>query len=292
MIQYGDLNSYEQVNGLGHFDVWFKHRDDKKTIWGESKMRYENTTLRSLAYNIYDCLYSQYEIWVRETPKMENGQTEMSDKNLRYAISLEADNMFEDMAPLDCHIVNGWLVMSALYDTTFEEQKKFFVEFGLNEPFKLGPSHSDMDLLEEEQIEKLTDEQIKKFTIRRVRNDKLQCSHCQIDLKRLEKVYEMIDLNLDEKYDDLLRLEENISKGNQYVTKEGIHALREYKKVLLEYMEKRDEASLKILESEDVIEYICNICNKIFCDKMIFFKRICADCRSDIEYDVANKKKD
>ena len=77
-----ELEDLELEKGFPKFDVFFKHEDDQKTMWGSSKMEWTNTTLRSLANNIYDYVYDRYEVWIRETPLLENDPSRISEKYL------------------------------------------------------------------------------------------------------------------------------------------------------------------------------------------------------------------
>src|SRR5574337_190920 len=247
MILIDDLDEYEKNHHLGRFDVMFKQKDDRKTIWGDSQMRYDNVTLRSLADDIYDNLYHNYEVWIRESPEIENGPTKISDENIRYAISLEADNLAEDMAPLDCRMVGGWLVMSGYYDATFDEQKKFFVEFGYTEPFKLGPSQDDADILFEKELDDLAEEKIKTFTILSVQNKNSHCIHCTEENSWAGKNYKIYaNLHLDDQHNEVLELEKECLNSKKQITKdqfqERMDKILGLKKKIEQYISERDDA--------------------------------------------------
>ncbi len=105
-----EIDEFEKTEGFLKFDVMIKQKDDERTYLDDLPMWWQNTTLRSLANNIYDQLDFGYEIWIRESVMDET--VHMSEQSLRYAISLEADNMEEDGIGLLCRLVSGWLVIS------------------------------------------------------------------------------------------------------------------------------------------------------------------------------------
>jgi hypothetical protein len=136
MLKIDEIDKYEKQNGMGQFDVFCKHKEGKKTMWGDEEIQFSSSTLRELANNLYDYLYDNYEVWIRETPEIVDATTEMSDDSLRYAIALQADNVDEDHAILGCRIVSGWLVISAIYDATIKQKSKFYTALGMNHHLK------------------------------------------------------------------------------------------------------------------------------------------------------------
>ena len=126
-----ELEDFELKKGSPKFDVFFKHEDDNKTIWGNSQLKWLHTSLRELANNIYDYGYTGYEVWIRETPRLENDPSRIREKYLKYAMTLEADNFAEDGVPLRYRLVNGWFVISRDRGQPFGQRaKKFFSRFG------------------------------------------------------------------------------------------------------------------------------------------------------------------
>lgn len=111
LITPKEIDEFEEKEGFLKFDVMIKQKDDEKTYLDEMLPTWwRNKELRYLANNIYDQLDLGFEIWIRE-PTMDE-TAHMSEKSLRYAISLEADNMEEDGTGLLCRLVSGWLVIS------------------------------------------------------------------------------------------------------------------------------------------------------------------------------------
>lgn len=299
MISIDKLDEYEKIHGLGHFDVWFKQKDDRKTVWGDSQIRWNDTTLRSLAGNIYDYLYDNYEMWIRETPTIKNESTTMSDENIRYAISLEADNLSDDFAPLDCRMISGWLVMSAYYDATFNQKKKFFVEFGYTEPFKLGPSRDDAEILSEQEMENIVNEKIKIYDVVSICNKKFQCSHCteehEWQIKRLE-VYGGFDFKeLNKQYDEVIEIEKYWLHEKKRLTiekfQERYDQVIKLKKEIEKYIYERDNTLSELVNIENRKLYRCNVCKTVFCSLRMRLRRVCIDCAQEIEDDIVSKKK-
>jgi hypothetical protein len=136
MIKIDELDEYEKQNGLGQFDVLCKHKEGEETMWGDENIQFSSSTLRELANNLYDYLYDNYEVWIRETPEIVDGATQMSEDSLRYAIALQDDNVDEDQAILSCRIVSRWLVISAIYDATIKQKSKFYTALCMNHHLK------------------------------------------------------------------------------------------------------------------------------------------------------------
>lgn len=110
-----------------------KQKDDERTYLDNLLLaQWKNTTLRSLADNIYDQLSYGYEIWIRE-PTM-NDTAYMSEKSLRYAISLKADNMAKEGVGLLCRLVSGWLVITedSENDVNKKNAQKFYDYFKIS----------------------------------------------------------------------------------------------------------------------------------------------------------------
>ena len=131
-ITMDELKILEKTDGLPKFDIFFKQKDDEKTIWGNSKMHWSDVPLRHYANNIYDGLDDGYDIWLRDTPLLENDSSEISDYSIRYAMTLEADNMSEDAIALDFRRVNGWFVISMGEGESYgKEAREFYSKFGI-----------------------------------------------------------------------------------------------------------------------------------------------------------------
>ena len=125
-----ELEELELERGFPKFDVLLKHTDDENTMWGKSKLEWPHTSLRELANDIYDYVDDGYEVWVRETPRLENDPSRISKKYLKYAMTLEADNLEEDGIPLRYRLVNGWFVISRDRGMPFGKRaKKFYSKF-------------------------------------------------------------------------------------------------------------------------------------------------------------------
>ena len=60
MLKIDEIDKYEKQNGMGQFDVFCKHKEGKKTMWGDEEIQFSSSTLRELANNLYDylCKYS------------------------------------------------------------------------------------------------------------------------------------------------------------------------------------------------------------------------------------------
>lgn len=255
MIKHQDLDEYEENCDLEIFDVIFRQKDDLKTMWGDPKMIWEKTDLRSLMNNIYDYLADGYEMWIRETPQLENDPSKISDEWIRYAISLQAYNFDDDMIPLDCRMVSGWLVISLDFDATFDDEKRFFDEFGYEEHYMLGPTLEDVTgYLMDFEIMDLTHDKIKEFRIKRSMHYKIKCKHCEEQIKSLLERLKACDENYRESVEE---------KGNI------LRAI--FKKMQQKY-------------------YICNICEGTFCSDKLLFNRVCIECRNNISNKIFKEK--
>ena len=151
-----EIENFEKIQGFLKFDVMIKQKNDERTYLDMLPMRWQNTTLRSLAMNIYDQLDFGYEIWIRE-PTMDE-TAHMSEQSLRYAISLEADNMEEDGIGLLCRHVSGWLVISEdpESDVNGSIAQKFYDYFEIFVDTADAPNTSESDF--DEWYEKKLDE--------------------------------------------------------------------------------------------------------------------------------------
>ena len=121
-----ELAELELKRGVPKFDVFFRHEDDQKTMWGNSKLDWPHTSLRKIANKIYDYVDDGYELWIRETPRLENDPSRIREKHLKYAMTLEADNLEEDGIPLRYRLVNGYFVISRERGTPFGKRAKMF----------------------------------------------------------------------------------------------------------------------------------------------------------------------
>lgn len=141
---------YEQKHGEPLFDVKYAHGDDEKTVWGDRKMKYPNSTLRELWNNTYDCLDSHYEMWIKDVSKHENDQPSITDDHVRYALSMTVEDMFEDEWALKFRMVNGCLVIGVDSNADFKATKEFYEEFyHLIHGFDFAGDHLD-DVPEDE----------------------------------------------------------------------------------------------------------------------------------------------
>jgi len=142
----------EQKNGEPHFDVKYVHEDDKKTIWGDRKMEYPNSTLRELWNNSYDCLYDHYEIWIKDVPLLENDPPSITDDHVRYAMSMTVEDMTEDELALKFRMVNGYFVMVGDYHSDFKSTKEFYEKF-YHLIFGFNFVDSDVDKIPEDEAD-------------------------------------------------------------------------------------------------------------------------------------------
>ncbi|MEO9363270.1 MAG: hypothetical protein ABI348_05150, partial [Nitrososphaera sp.] len=111
MLNESELKEYEKANGTPAFDIVFYHPLDAKTIWGNPKQYFYGTILHSrIANNIYDLVSDGYEVWIRDV--LNDDKTIITPDHIRYAMSLEAQNMSEDGIALVFQIINGWRVIS------------------------------------------------------------------------------------------------------------------------------------------------------------------------------------
>ena len=120
---------YEQKHSEPQFDVKYAHEHDKKTVWGDKKMEFTNSTLRELWNNTYDCIYEHYEMWIKDVSVFENDPPSITDDHVRYAMSMTVENMTEDELPLKFRVVNGYLVIVGDYHSGLTETKEFYEEF-------------------------------------------------------------------------------------------------------------------------------------------------------------------
>lgn len=74
---------------------------------------YDNTDLYTIANEIYDFIYDDCEILIKDA-----GEEKISNENVEYVISVIADNMFEDRLPLEHRLVNEQLVIWQSKDTS------------------------------------------------------------------------------------------------------------------------------------------------------------------------------
>ncbi len=117
------------------FDVRIVQRNNEKTIWGDTKEEFFGKTLRELSLEIYDFLDEEYEIWIKDPHLFENEPAKVSEKYIRYIMSLEADNFFEDFTPLKFRLLDGYFVMSLDKENiSTKYAQKFFGKFGLEMP--------------------------------------------------------------------------------------------------------------------------------------------------------------
>lgn len=297
MIRHQDLDTYEEEHGLGMFDVVFRQKDDSRTMWGGSTMTWEETDLRSLMNNIYDYLAEGYEMWIRETPELENDPSKISNEDMRYVISLQAYNFDDDMIALDCRIVSGWLVISLDFDATFDEERRFFVEFGYEEHYMLGPTLEDVTgYLMAFEIMDLTFDKIKKFRIKRANPNKTKCKHCQeLNQSSLGLFREYDKHELDKKYDEIKKTESDHFLLHDMLPKgeydETMSKIQEYKIQLEEEISKRNKSLKEFFERlKEQKYYVCNVCEGIFCNKMMLFNRVCLECRTDISNRIVEEK--
>ena len=125
------LKKFEDKEGDLKYDVMLIQSDGENTYLDMLPSSFQNVTLRSLANNIYDQLSFGYELWVREPAPISEERGNLTQKYMRYAMSLTADNMEEDGDGLDFRIVSGWLVITE--DKTAEngskESQKFYDQF-------------------------------------------------------------------------------------------------------------------------------------------------------------------
>jgi hypothetical protein len=133
-----ELKNLEKTEGFLKFDIFFKQIDDEKTIWGDSEMLWSNISIRHQANFICDVLFDNYDVWIRETPLLENGPSKISEKYLRYVMTLEAKNMFHEMVVLKFRLVNGWFVISMEYGEGMHGKKRseFYSKFDIEEYLK------------------------------------------------------------------------------------------------------------------------------------------------------------
>ena len=130
-----EVKILEKNEGLLKFDIYFKHKDDEKTIWGNSKMKCPNAILRYSANHIFDFLLDGYDAWLRDVPHLENDNSKISEKSVRYIMTLEAHNMSEDAVPLEFRRVNEWFVISLHDDDQYGTyDKMFYSKFGIELP--------------------------------------------------------------------------------------------------------------------------------------------------------------
>ena len=127
-----EIKILEKNEGLLKFDIYFKHKDDEKTMWGNSKMKCSKAILRYSANHIFDFLLDGYDIWLRDMPNLENDTSEISDKSVRYIMTLEAHNMSEEAVPLEFRRVNDWFVISLHDDDQYGTYaREFYDKFGI-----------------------------------------------------------------------------------------------------------------------------------------------------------------
>lgn len=297
MIRPEDLDVYEEEHGLGMFDVDFRQKDDSRTMWGDPIMTWKGTDLRSLMNNIYDYLEVGYEMWVKETPELENDPPKISNEDMRYVISLQAYNFDDDMIALDCRIVSGWLVISLDFDATFDEERRFFVEFGYEEYYMLGPTLEDVtEYLMASEIMNLTFDKIKKFRIKQANPNKTKCKHCQELNQSYLEIFRTWDKHeLDKKYDHVNKSESDHFLLRKVLPKdeynETMLKIQEYKIQLEEEILKRNKSLkefFKILKEKKY--YVCNICEGTFCNKKMLFNRVCLECRTNISNKIWKEK--
>lgn len=297
MIKHQDLDRYEEEHGLGWFDVVFRQKDDEKTIWGNPEIRFDDTDLRSLMNNIYDYLAEGYEMWIRETPDLENDSSTISDESMRYAISLQAYNFDDDMIPLDCRIVSGWLVISLDFDATFDEERKFFAEFGYEDYYMLGPTLDDVTgYLMDSEISDLCDTEIKKYKIKITNTLKTKCIHCRnLRYKILESFKKCDEHSLEENFEKIK------SEELRYALLRDTLPEKEYNEAMYKIEQKKVYFEKNISDKIDSLKeffvrlneqkyYVCNICKSIFCDKKMFFNRVCHDCGKQISNRIFEEK--
>jgi hypothetical protein len=120
---------YEQKHGEPRFDVKYAHENDEKTIWGDRKMEFPNSTLRELWNNTYDYLDDHYEMWIKDTPLLEHDPPTIMDDHVRYALSMTVEDMTEDESALKFRMVNGYLIIASDDEANINDTKEFYEEF-------------------------------------------------------------------------------------------------------------------------------------------------------------------
>lgn len=300
LIQCNDLDTYEKKFGYGNFDVMCKQQEGEKTIFGDEEIDFSSSTLRELANNLYDYFYEGYEVWIRETPEIVNGETKMTEDSMRYAIALEADNIDEDEAILSCRIVSGWLVLSAVYDATVKQRRKFYISLGMNHHFKengifsIGPNSDDWFRLRNDEVENLTKQKVLKFTIKHPKNS--SCPHCEKKQNTMkEKLKEYREKETEENYFQIQEMLEKLNSIKDHITKSEFNEKMKTFSELNSYFSERYEKYISLEEEyenaleEDVTLYKCNLCKKITCELM-YEKRVCYDCKHYLFDSIAKEK--